>query len=203
MPDHRVCRMTLVDAMILVAAAAVGLTVFQVVNKLGMLGSRLIVANLFEAPPDGWRPIYVIVRAQQVLEFLLPIVASWTMAVPLLRLRKPRRAWRRVARAPGMVACLAALAGLVWCTLGAASGFAISRGFSRWHLLPAYHFMSFFVTDQVFADIGLAVAVAWAVLAVSGRWRPACDWHDRLGRVLGIAWLIIGLVWTCRRYPIL
>jgi hypothetical protein len=41
------------------------------------------------------------------------------------------------------------------------------------------------------APAGLAVAVAWTVLAVSGRWRPERSWIDRLGRGLGAIWILI------------
>ena len=38
---------------------------------------------------------------------------------------------------------------------------------------------------------GYAVAAAWLALAVAGRWRPERSWIDRLGRVLGVAWIVI------------
>ena len=36
-----------------------------------------------------------------------------------------------------------------------------------------------------------AVAGAWLVLVVSGRWRPERGWIDRFGRVLGVLWLAL------------
>jgi hypothetical protein len=38
--------------------------------------------------------------------------------------------------------------------------------------------------------VGLSVLGAWLVLALSGR-RPETSWIDRMGRLVGIAWLSI------------
>ncbi len=34
----------------------------------------------------------------------------------------------------------------------------------------------------------------WLGLAASGRWRPERSWVDRLGRVLGVAWIAITIL---------
>jgi hypothetical protein len=39
------------------------------------------------------------------------------------------------------------------------------------------------------APCGYSVAALWLVLALSGRWRPERSGIDRLGRVLGVAWI--------------
>lgn len=36
---------------------------------------------------------------------------------------------------------------------------------------------------------GYTVAAIWMLLALSGRWRPERSWIDRLGRLLGVAWI--------------
>jgi hypothetical protein len=36
---------------------------------------------------------------------------------------------------------------------------------------------------------GFTVAAIWSLLALSGRWRPERSWIDRLGRLLGVAWI--------------
>ncbi len=38
-------------------------------------------------------------------------------------------------------------------------------------------------------DTGLAIAAVWVVLALGGRWRPARNWADRLGRIVGTCWI--------------
>ena len=48
--------------------------------------------------------------------------------------------------------------------------------------------------------VGLVVAGAWLILALSGRWRADPGWIDRLGCALGacwVGWLLVELIpWT-------
>jgi hypothetical protein len=52
----------------------------------------------------------------------------------------------------------------------------------------------------VFMYVGVAVATAWLAQYLSGRWRRSADWIDTLGRLVGAAWLLIGMVWTLHEY---
>jgi hypothetical protein len=38
------------------------------------------------------------------------------------------------------------------------------------------------------------VAAGWLTLALLGRWRPEKSWIDRLGRVLGVGWIIANVL---------
>lgn len=42
-------------------------------------------------------------------------------------------------------------------------------------------------------DATMAILAGWLALAVVGRWKPERAWDDRLGRFLGIAWVILYL----------
>ena len=127
--------------------------------------------------------------------WLVPFAAAWSLLLPILRARPPRPPWRRVWRQPGMLACLAAGLGLLW---GAAAYAAVSA--IAWALpprpLPPYHWLQHFLAHGLFVYVGVAVAVAWVSLLVSGRWRRPADALDRLGRVVGATWLIIGFAWS-------
>ena len=47
---------------------------------------------------------------------------------------------------------------------------------------------------------GFAVASAWLVLWENGRWRPQPSWTDRLGRLLGLFWVLtISCAWPVAR----
>jgi hypothetical protein len=39
-----------------------------------------------------------------------------------------------------------------------------------------------------------AIAAAWLILALSGRWRPERTWVDRLGCLIGLAWIALETV---------
>jgi hypothetical protein len=42
-------------------------------------------------------------------------------------------------------------------------------------------------------DATMAILAGWLALAVVGKWKPERAWDDRLGRLLGIAWVIFYL----------
>ncbi len=48
--------------------------------------------------------------------------------------------------------------------------------------------------------VGLAVAVTWIFQVMTGQWRRPVDLFDRLGRVVGLAWILIGAAWALREY---
>lgn len=48
--------------------------------------------------------------------------------------------------------------------------------------------------------VGLAVGATWLVQYMSGRWRKSADWIDVMGRIVGVLWIVIGLVWTLHEY---
>jgi hypothetical protein len=190
-------RLGLSDAMILIAASGAGLAVFQLVSK-GVLGGPYQWSRLIVRPLGGWTPGQALVRLVELLGPSLPFAAAWTCVIPLLRLRAPRPSIRRVLRQPGTVACLASIIGALWATtalLETLGVLVVTRGRQigdGW----LFHF----VVEEIFPDMGLAVAAAWFGQAIAGRWRPVPDWVDRLGRVLGCYWIIVGSLWATRRY---
>ena len=46
-----------------------------------------------------------------------------------------------------------------------------------------------YLRDDIRHDVAVAVAAAWITLAIAGRWHPGRAWDDRLGRFLGIFWI--------------
>jgi hypothetical protein len=191
--------MTLLDATLLVSSAAIGMGLFQLVRRSLFQDWIWIINNGF---PDthNWSALDVIVLCSDLTVFLIPLVAPWTVLLILLRMRPPRPSWRWIWRQPGMAACLAALVG--WCWSGLALILALDVGYvarsRRFH--PPEEWAQRYLADEVFMYVGLAVAAAWIVLVFSGRWRRPADWIDLMGRLVGILWIVIGLVWTLRRY---
>ena len=104
MPEDTTRKFGLWDAMVLVAATAVGLAVFpHAFGDLSTYAIRLLklVSNL-SAPQRDWRDgtvsIYYIFA--QFAGLLLPFCSAWSLCVILLRLRKPRPALRQIAVQP-------------------------------------------------------------------------------------------------------
>jgi hypothetical protein len=100
----------------------------------------------------------------------LVFLATRSLAVPVVRLRRPRPPVGEALSQPGVVVGLDILSNL-WAYL-----------FLAWfQILPP---------PQVQVSTwGGGVAIAWGLLALTGRWRPEANWIDRLGRALGVCWI--------------
>jgi hypothetical protein len=189
-------RLTLADATILVAAAAIGFGVFR--HVVAILGWPLSWLFLVSTPPGGWTLRIVIERALMAQVPTVPVAAAWTFALPVLQLRRGI-AWRRLVRRPGLVACLAAIAGWTWASACAGLMFLADLATARFpRLMPAAWVNYYF--DRMFIPIGLTVAAAWTFQALAGRWRPAPGWSDGIGVALGIYWIAAGVQYDCYQY---
>ena len=160
---RRPCRpFSILDGMILVAAIAAGLVL-----------ARSIFSDALRVPHN---PMWA---SRPISYFLLP----WTLAVVPIRLRSPRPSLRRLMVQPGMAACVAvsvvtaidvASWGIYWATLDSPNATDMLAGYWRGH---SHH-------------LGLAVAASWLSLVFGRFWRAERGWIDRLGRLLGLLWLL-------------
>ncbi|MFI5459715.1 MAG: hypothetical protein ACHRXM_30180 [Isosphaerales bacterium] len=197
-PDRR-RRMTLLDAVLLVGSAAIGMGMYQL-SRRNLFRGWIWIADLGIPDIHTWSTTQALVTCSDITVHLVPLVAPWTFLLIALRMRSPRPSWRRIWRQPGMAACLAALFGWFWSVV--ALLLAMNVGYvarSRRNITPE-DWAQKYLADEVFMYVGLAVAVTWLVQYFSGRWRRSADWIDLMGRVLGVLWIVIGLVWTLREY---
>ncbi len=181
-PVETARRFTMMDAMILVAATAVALMMVRPVFVNSMFGVR-IWTRTFAAIGGG--------------------LVAWTPTVLLLRLRPPRPTVRRLARQPGFVAGVAVSTILALYAL--AGGIVVLvRTAKQWGPAPAMPgrlettIASLWAQETLTLGLagGLTVIATWVVLAVGGRCRPSRDWLDILGRVLGILWIVLFVIYA-------
>ena len=172
MPNPTCRRFTLADAMILVAATAVGVAVARAYYV-----ARMGVVAEFWAPPIS-----------MYFGYATPLLISWSVALLVIRLRRPRPRPRRIFRQPGTVACCAVafvvVARPVFMIADGVIGL-ISRDPNPFGLVNLHNFLYFFAGD------GLGVAAAWMALAIAGCWKPEAEWIDRTGRALGACWIAL------------
>jgi hypothetical protein len=193
-------KFLLSDAILLVAATAVGFAVFKPYQAT--------------MTPVDWTPVASggsgftgwIKGLWTCLVLASPFAMVWTLAVLILRLRHPRARWSRLLRQPGLIAGLVAALVLAYRLLGFATLYVRVHGqpnLSVWNVQntggggyrskwPRNYLL--FDTDHflnTMGMIGLAVACGWMLLLASGRWRPERSWIDRAGRVLGWYWIVI------------
>jgi hypothetical protein len=161
-------RFGLLDVMILVAAMAVWLAATR------HLASK---TNQFSHARG------LIRFAHDLIGALLFLLSS---ACLLIRLRPPRPARRRLWCQPGFAASAAAVLGVVINKM--------AWGISNHARLGGWGLFDMLVFWRSWPCSGPAVAGAWLVLIVAGRWRAERSGIDRLGRVLGACWLVEMLI---------
>jgi hypothetical protein len=97
-------RFTVFDALVLIAATAVG---------LGWTRATFD-GNWFELKAQGIvQPSFIVQALWKWSDLAVPCLTVWTAALALLWLRRPREAVSRLSRRPGAVACAAVVASLV------------------------------------------------------------------------------------------
>jgi hypothetical protein len=170
-------KFTLSDAMVLVAATAVG---FWLIRATEMY---------FSVEPTG--KLRYLEVAERGASAMTPFLATWTPAWLVLGLRRPRPRWRVLARRPGAVACVAATLMLGFETASYLATTAVVPDAVWKGLVPFRNQLLPYILPRRVAP---AVAGAWLVLALGGRWRPDPSWLDRSGAALGIAWIAYDLV---------
>jgi hypothetical protein len=200
-------KLTLMDLLILVAASAPGLAVFQLVGSSFDSQYLAQLNKLFVVPERGWSALEIVFRPGALVALAIPLLGPWTLALFVFRFRKPRPSLRRALRQPGVLACLAALVAVFWGAVGLAVAMTAVKRFGPYYSRPTppppQVWMRIFWVDEVFPLVGLAVVTAWLTLAASGRFHRTTDWVDGFGRFLGVSWIVIGLVWVARAYQIL
>jgi hypothetical protein len=119
------------------------------------------------------------------------VIPSLVLGPAMLVRRDDRRRLR--GGAPGLLVHLVVLLAFAvrlagWAVLAVVGGTYVDRlaemGFN-WggKLLGLLH-------DAAWPDVAIGVATSWLALAVVGRWRPDRSWDDRLGRLIGLAWVV-------------
>jgi len=168
-------RFTLADLMVLVAATGAGLAMFR--PYLASLNSPI-----FRNGAHHFRTIETTYGTWSC------VAAWWMIALLILQYRRPHPSRGRLVRRPGHSACCVAAVALVVGGVHELTRFAFGDPTG----VP-FSFHQLWITVSV--RVGPAVAGAWLLLALSGRWQSDPGWIDRLGRVLGCCWIGWLLFW--------
>jgi hypothetical protein len=173
--DHGSRRFTLLDAMILIGATAVGFAGARV--ALLSLGSFYAFLN----PDPFWFRFYA--GAMYSSAFLT--VFSFALLAVACRGRLANL--RRSLQQPGTAAC--AVSAFAVLSLLLAKVFWASA-----HRTLAFQPASWADFGSWGAHVGGSVAAGWLVLAGCGQWRRASDWIEWAGRGVGAAWIACGSI---------
>jgi hypothetical protein len=173
--------------MIFIAFTAVGCVLLRVLllqrDNVFPVGSNSVRESVD-------RGLYLVFKSS------IPFAAAWSVASVVVRLRQPRPSRRQLMRQPGAVACVVAVAVLLFGSL--CTGPFVTLSVTVGDLST---FSGLVLVWSVIAihPIGIGVGAAWLTLSLSGRWRAEPTWVDRVGRLLGCYWLLevpFCLYWT-------
>ncbi len=163
---------TLFDAMVLVAATAIGLAITRAF--LQALPTFVGKASLSR---------YQVAGAS-------PCLATWSLALLVLAVRPPRPSYRRLARQPGIAACHASALGIAATVLLSLLDTTLPRmSVKGW---PLFLVNLSFWSSPLIAPM---ISGAWLSMTLGGRWPPERNWIGILGRCLGGCWIVLFLIW--------
>jgi len=201
---------SLVDALFLVAAIAVGLALDRSLSLLEHVYTNTAVMGhegygalssgrgdgeprYFSHPPGPWAPgsswQYLPVYVHLVSYRLTPILFAWTVGVAGLSFRGPRAPLRELARRPEVVTGAAVVASLLVSAAQYPRMLIEQPGF----ILHGWHWW-WATWSSVVRAAGFAVAMAWLPLAARGSSSEGRGWLARLGRVVAACWVGVGLL---------
>lgn len=173
-PEGR--RFLLIDAIMLVAVAAVMLSAGRAVR---------------------WVAEWEVPKARYDSEMLMRMSGSLALiglSVVLLPFVLARTADRRRLRrgAPGLFVhvVVVAVIGVLTAAWAAETAFSFGlAGVARIYSSPWPHFVIYSLASELPDDVAIAVCVSWLTLMLAGHWHPERAWDDRFGRFVGILWV--------------
>jgi hypothetical protein len=173
-------RFRLIDAITLIAAAALMLSSHRAVLWFWVWGE----------PDASYGPHETRLMAWGLALCCLSVI----LLVSILIHRTGPRRLRRGA--PGLFVPVAVVAVLAVRMSGWAAQALIHFAFSeddRFYAIRSTVEVMNYLRDDVRRDVTVAVTATWITLAIVGCWHPERAWDDRLGRFLGVVWIVFYL----------
>jgi hypothetical protein len=174
---------TLIDAVALIAATAIGFALARAaLTLLTARGMRSLA-----------RPRWIQYGALHGMLWTIPVLFALSIAILALSLRQPRPRSRLIIRSPGFVMNIAAISGVFCVSLHHMGEMALDPG----RVDVIYVQM---VSSRLPGDVGYFVAGSLVALALFGRLRPRPIWTDRLAYSIGWLWVGMTLLHWARVY---
>lgn len=170
-------RFNLIDAVVLVCAAGVGLALARETTAWERAPARDAIAN------------YAVSQA-----------LMWTLAILVLNVTRYRATRPELACRPGVSAGLAILIERFGNFLYVGALYLLGNPFLGFSPPISLSFLTGFLSQTMFGCVAnaaqgisstTAVGAVWLFAAMAGCWRPEKTWVDRTGRVLGVFWLLV------------
>jgi hypothetical protein len=181
---------TLRDLLILIAAFALGAALTKWMIPFG--NNNGVVGGFLTGRP--W-PATSLAIVEGVMSDLICLGPSWLFAgsvgLVLLRLLPPRPRLGDLITQPGAAASLAVVAMAVIALVLSTLAMVMVQCIIRRSQNELSYVTMVFNNGRL---LGSPIGLIWLTLVLTDRWRPQRDWLDRLGRVLGVAWIVVFLL---------
>lgn len=176
-------RFTLLDGMIVIAALAIGFGL----NRYLDLGFDWDFHSKIWMDPEFFFHSWMFPRfVGNIFKTLVMHALIATFATLVFRLRRPKPTSRRLVRQAGMSAILtvivAWIASVPWLVL-------LFYGSPE----PTANALFEMNLSIVVVLSGFGIVIRWGMLLFSHRWLIEPSWIDRLGRLVGLAWVVLGI----------
>jgi hypothetical protein len=169
-------RFQILDALVLVAASAIG------------------IAWSLAWARGWWRPWKLLaLNVHDFCDFFTFFLVPWTLAFILLRISMPRPSLRRLGQSPGTAACLTVLIVFVIGLVEALTSWGLQVLWLRLKddSVSKVTEVLLDVTSESSTRAGPSVLAVWLILALIRRFRLQRDWIELLGLTLSIGWIVL------------
>jgi cation transport ATPase len=173
-------RFRLIDAVVLVATAALMLSTGRLVRWFWAWATPVSSFGTWETRWMAW---------SLALAALGLAPSLYVLASPAAR--RGLRSGAPGLLVPAVIAAVLAVRACIWLAQGQiAKAFEGRPGFYRpeWSLLVMNY-----LRDDFRGEVAVGIAASWLALAIVGRWNPEPAWDDRLGRFAGALWFAFAL----------
>jgi hypothetical protein len=174
-PNRRPLR--LLDLMALVAAVA-----------LTLVAPAIMRAIIPAESHHNWD------RRQYVIHLTALVVFWWTAMLVVLALIGSRSNLRRTCRQPGHAALFAVAGAFLFLGVQQLAMAIVMGGVIGWPSNVLNYYWVFNILEPAADVSGASVVAVWLILALTRAGRRSSNWFDRLGCVLGMIWILLGLV---------
>lgn len=180
-------KFSIADGLILIAGIAAGLGFTRFITPYI---TPEMLWNDFIYPREKLSLRYFLELTQELGVIVgIPFMAASTPAFLVIQLIKPRSPWRRLRRQPGFIVCLlpTLITAITILVAGTSVGLSLwePQGSPTDEYAPAYILGGFLA--------GSSVLSSWVTMRLCGIYRPQPTWTDRIGRLIGLAWIAIGV----------
>jgi hypothetical protein len=144
---------------------------------------------MMRIPEDRWSLENAFFLCFALDDLLLSLIAGWTLACLPVHLPRPRPEWRRLRQRPGFVACVVPVFVVVVDVGVTATCVWLST------LKPTTTTFEAFFLPYLWGVFLAAAGVlwSWGTMRFCGVWRAEPAWIDRLGRLIGMASIVLSV----------